>query len=183
MAFLETDRLILRLWRPEDLDPFAALCADPEVMEYFPAPLTREETAAMIGRMVEMHKKDGLCFMACDRKDTGEFIGFVGLKMSDIIHDDQFAPSFEIGWRLARKHWGEGFAPEAARAVLHYAFDVLKAPEVVAMTAVENLKSRKVMEKIGMTYNPKDDFDHPSVEAGHPLRRHVLYRIKPGQIK
>lgn len=183
MEFLETNRLILRLWKPEDLDAFAALCADPEVMEYFPAPLTREETAAMIGRMVAMQKKDGFSFMACDRKDTGEFIGFVGVRLSDIIQDDQFVSCFEIGWRLARKHWGEGFAPEAARAVLHYAFDVLNAPEVVAMTTVENWKSRKVMEKIGMSYNAKDDFDHPRVEAGHPLQRHVLYRIKPGQIK
>ncbi|MNJ93364.1 anhydro-N-acetylmuramic acid kinase [compost metagenome] len=177
MDFLETDRLILRLWKPEDLDAFAALCADPEVMEYFPAPLNREETAALIDRLIANRAKDGFSFMACERKDTGEFVGFVGL--SYFVQPTHFSPCIEIGWRLARKHWGQGFAPEAARAVLKYAFDVLKAPEVIAMTAVENWKSRKVMEKVGMSYDAKDDFDHPKVADGHPLKRHVLYRIKP----
>lgn len=175
MDFLETDRLILRLWKPEDVDPFAALCADPEVMEYFPALLSREEVVAMIERMKAAYDKDGFSFMACDRKDTGEFIGFVGCRMSfnPVIGD-----GVEIGWRLSKKNWGFGFAPEAARAVIEYAFLKIKTNEVFAITTVENWKSRKVMEKIGMSYEPNNDFDHPQVPDGSPLKRHVFYRIK-----
>lgn len=180
MDYLETDRLILRSWRAEDLEPFYNLCADPVVMEYFPALLSREEAQAMIDRMVTNQKNDGYSFMPCVRKDTGQMIGFVGL--SYFTKPTHFSPCVEVGWRLDKDHWGLGFAPEAAKACLHYAFDILKVPEVIAMTAVPNLKSRKVMEKIGMTYNPSDDFDHPSVDDGHWLKRHVLYRIKPGQI-
>ncbi|WP_373998763.1 GNAT family N-acetyltransferase [Bdellovibrio bacteriovorus] len=177
MEYLETPRLILRLWKPEDIDPFHALCSDPEVMEYFPSTLSKEETIAFIERLKANQKKDGYSFMACERKDTGEFVGFVGL--SYFTHPTHFSPCVEVGWRLAKKHWGHGFAPEAARAVIDYAFGSLKASEVVAMTAVDNWKSRRVMEKIGMTYNSADDFDHPKVADGHPLKRHVLYRIKP----
>ncbi|KYG64138.1 GNAT family acetyltransferase [Bdellovibrio bacteriovorus] len=181
MVRLETERLIIRRWKPEDLDSFAALCADPEVMEHFPATLSRQETQSLIDRMNTNHNKDGYSFMACELKSTGDFIGFVGL--SYFTQETHFSPCVEVGWRLHKRFWGQGYAPEGAKAVIKYAFEVLKVPEVIAMTAVGNLNSRRVMEKIGMTYNPQDDFDHPKVEDGHRLKRHVLYRIKPGQLK
>ena len=164
---METDRLILRDWRDDDREPFAALNADPEVMEHFPALLTREQSDAVIERNPGLH--------AVEVRATGEFIGFVGLAVPRF--EAAFTPCVEIGWRLAFAHWGRGYATEAARAVLAYAWDTVRLEEVVAFTTVGNARSRAVMDRIGMRHDAADDFDHPRLPADHPLRRHVLYRV------
>lgn len=176
MIFVETDRLILRNWLPSDYELFAKLTSDPRVMEFFPATLTRTESDANIKLIEEKIKKDGFCFWAAELKTNKEFIGFIGLNRPGF--ETHFTPCVEIGWRLAFEHWGNGYAPEGANACLKYGFEKLGLKEIVSFTTVTNLKSRRVMEKIGMTYDPTDDFDHPKLEEGHPLRRHVLYRIK-----
>ncbi len=176
--FIETDRLIIRSWQASDFEPFAKLNADPRVMEYFPSILNRTESDALINLMIEKTQRDGFCFWAAELKSSQKFIGFVGLNIPGL--QTHFTPCVEIGWRLAHEHWGKGYAPEGALACLKYGFEKLGLKEIVAFTAVNNLKSRRVMEKIGMNYNPQDDFDHPKLEEGHPLRRHVLYRIRKG---
>jgi ribosomal-protein-alanine N-acetyltransferase/3-dehydroquinate dehydratase/shikimate dehydrogenase len=168
-----TSRLWLRRWRLEDLEPFAALNADPDVMEHFPSMLSREETAAAVGR-VEKHFEDrGYGFWAVEAPDQAPYIGFIGLAV--VSFEVSFAPCVEIGWRLARPWWGQGLATEGAHAALAYGFERLSLPEIVSFTVPGNVRSRRVMEKLGMRYS--EDFDHPRVEAGHPLRRHVLYRL------
>jgi len=176
---LTTPRLGLRCWQPADLDPFAAMNADPAVREFFPNLMTREETAENIGRQEAHFNQHGYGFYAIDELATSKFIGFTGLKCLDgpDTSDLWFTPCVEIGWRLRREAWGRGYAPEAAQACLIYALEALKLDKVYAYTAEHNAKSRRVMEKIGMTLS--GHFDHPLVEAGHPLRRHVLYEIRP----
>ncbi|MCJ9429240.1 GNAT family N-acetyltransferase [Kordiimonas marina] len=173
---LETDRLILRQWRAEDRAPFAAMNADAEVMRFFPAPQTRAESDASVARQEKRIAERGYGLWAAELKETGAFIGFIGVQ--DAPYEVPCAPAWEIGWRLDKAHWGQGLAPEGARAVLAYAFSALKAEEVVAFTAEINLPSRRVMEKIGMTYDAEGDFKHPAVPIRHPVRPHVLYRIK-----
>jgi ribosomal-protein-alanine N-acetyltransferase len=173
---LETARLVLRRWRANDLAPVAALNADPEVMEYFAATLSQEESRAMIARMEAKFEAQGFGFWAMERKSDGALLGMTGLNRPDL--KVPFAPCVEIGWRLAREYWGQGYAPEAARAALALAFGPLGEKEVVAFTARGNERSRTVMRKLGMTHDPADDFEHPSVPEGHPLRLHVLYRIR-----
>ena len=172
---LDTDRLVLRSWQPSDYQSFARLNSDPRVMEFFPTLLTQAESDANMRLMEEKIKKDGFCFWAAELKTNREFIGFIGLNIPGF--ETHFTPCVEIGWRLAYEHWGKGYAPEGAIACLKYGFEKLGLKEIVSFTTVNNLKSRRVMEKIGMTYDPKDDFDHPKLVEGHPLRRHVLYRI------
>lgn len=174
---LETERLLLRRWREEDLDAFAAMNADPRVMEHFPATLSREESRALMARIESIFERHGFGAWACERKDSGEFIGFTGLSVPSF--EAHFMPCVEIAWRIAHAQWGHGFAPEAARAALDAAFGPLALPEVLSFTAVVNTRSRRVMEKIGMRHDPAGDFDHPALPEGHPLRRHVLYRITP----
>jgi RimJ/RimL family protein N-acetyltransferase len=165
--------LRLRRWRAEDVEPFVALNADPEVMEYFPSMLSREETAAAVGR-VEKHFEDrGYGFWAVEAPGQAPFIGFIGLAV--VSFEASFAPCVEIGWRLARPWWGKGLATEGARAALAYGFKRLNLSEIVSFTVPGNVRSRRVMEKLGMRYS--EDFEHPRIEAGHPLRRHVLYRL------
>jgi ribosomal-protein-alanine N-acetyltransferase len=167
-------RVLLRGWRPEDAAPFAALNADAAVMEFFPAPLTRAESDAMIGRMQAGLEARGWGLW-CLEVD-GACVGFVGLAVP--MFEAHFTPCVEIGWRLAHAAWGHGYASEAAALALSYGFDVLGADEIVAFTAPANLRSQAVMRRLGMTRDPADDFDHPRVPAGHPLRRHVLYRLR-----
>ncbi|SFO69492.1 Protein N-acetyltransferase, RimJ/RimL family [Pseudomonas sp. NFACC24-1] len=176
---LESARLLLRQWRDDDLPEFAAMCADPQVMRYFPARLSRLESAALIGRVRGHFAEHGFGLWALERKDTGAFIGFTGLGV--VGFDAPFTPAIEIGWRLAREHWGLGYASEAAWTALRCAFDQLTLDEVVAFTAVDNLPSQKVMQAIGMQHDPEDDFEHPTLAVGHPLRHHVLYRINREQ--
>jgi ribosomal-protein-alanine N-acetyltransferase len=155
--------------------------ADPRVMEYYPAPLTRAESDALIDRIQAPFNHRGYGLSAAELRDTGEFIGYIGLSVPTFeAHFTSPAhPATEIGWRLAADHWGRGLATEGAAAVLNYAFTDLGLAEVVSFTTAANLRSRRVMEKLGMTRNPTEDFDHPSLPAGHPLRRHVLYRVRP----
>jgi RimJ/RimL family protein N-acetyltransferase len=172
---LFTPRLKLRQWRDSDYEPFAALNADEEVMRYFPAPMTREESDALAGRARAHVADHGWGLWAVERLDNGAFIGFVGLARPSF--EAHFTPAVEVGWRLARTQWGHGYATEAARAAVEFGFDALRLDEIVSFTAAINLPSRRVMERLGMGHDPADDFDHPRVADG-PLRRHVLYRLK-----
>lgn len=174
---ITTSRLILRRWRPEDLSPFAALNADPLVMEFFPKALSREESDAMVGRIQQHFEDHGFGLWAVEVPGMTPFAGFIGLAIPRFTA--HFTPCVEIGWRLGAECWGQGFATEGARAVLSHAFGPLRLPEVVSMTATCNLRSRRVMERIGMRRDPQDDFDHPSIALGDRLCRHVLYRATP----
>jgi RimJ/RimL family protein N-acetyltransferase len=173
---LTTPRLLLRTWSDEDLAPFAAMNADPQVMEFFPKPLDRAESDAIVARIRAHFARHGFAQWAVEVPGVADFIGFVGLSIPRF--EAHFTPCVEVGWRLAREHWGRGYATEAARAVLEYGFRDLALEEIVSFTTVANTRSRAVMERIGMTRSPDDDFDHPAVPEGHPLRRHVLYRAR-----
>lgn len=175
MPELRTDRLLLRGWRDSDLDPWAAMNADPEVREYFPEVLTREQsdTSAAFFR-TELDQR-GWGWWAVELTATGEFIGFAGL---DPVDEEVPLTGIEAGWRLARHAWGHGYATEAARAVTAYGFDSLALPEILAITTTTNLRSQAVMRRLGMTHDPADDFDDPTVPEG-PLRRNVVYRLAP----
>ncbi len=172
---LQTPRLLLRQWREDDLVPFAALNRDPEVMRFFEEPLSRERSDAWARAIAAAIDDQGWGLWALERRDTGEFIGFTGLQVPR--HPLPCLPCVEVGWRLARSAWGHGFATEAGRASLAHAFGPLALDEVVSLTAVPNTPSRRVMERLGMERDEHGDFDHPAVSPGHPLRRHVLYRI------
>lgn len=172
---IETKRLILREWRVEDLEPFAQLNADPLVREYFLGILTRQESDALVKLMSDHIHNNGWGFWSASLAETNEFIGMIGLANVDFMA--HFTPAVEIGWRLAHSHWGKGYATEGALACLHYGFKTLKLPEIVAFTASQNQRSMAVMERIGMQRNVDDDFDHPKLPEGHPLRKHALYRI------
>jgi len=173
---LRTDRLKLRQWRDEDLEPFAALNADPEVMRYFPRTQTREESYALAQGQRVLIGWRGWGLWAVEAPDG--FIGFVGL--SQPSWEANFTPATEVAWRLARHAWGHGYATEAARAAIAFGFDELALAEIVSFTSVQNTPSRRVMERLGMTHDPADDFDHPVLAEGDPLRRHVLYRLPAG---
>ncbi|HEY2777993.1 MAG TPA: GNAT family N-acetyltransferase [Gaiellaceae bacterium] len=171
MTELRTDRLVLRPWREEDRAPFAALNADPVVMEHFPSTMTREASDAFVDFNMATIAERGWGLWAVEAE--GEFIGFVGL------NEPRFRPGVEIGWRLRREAWGHGYATEAAQAVLAFAFEELGLDEVISFTTVANQRSRRVMERIGMTYDPDGDFDHPNV-TDERIRPHVLYRAARG---
>ena len=175
MTTLTTDRLILRRWREFDREPFARINADPRVMEFMAAILTREESDRLADRIEHHFVEHGFGLYAAELRDERWFIGFIGLAIPSF--EAAFTPCVEIGWRLSAEHWGKGLATEGARAVVGEAFDNLQISELVSFTVPGNLRSRRLMEKIGMTHNPADDFDHPSLPEGHPLRRHVLYRL------
>jgi len=166
---MRTGRLVLREWRESDRDAWAALNADPAVREFFPTVLTREQSDEAFERISGSLAERGWGLWAVALDDR--FLGFTGLAQPD------FRPEREIGWRFAVSAWGKGYATEAARAVLDFAFTELQLPEVVSFTAAGNVRSRAVMERLGMVRDPAEDFDHPAVAQGHPLRRHVLYRI------
>jgi RimJ/RimL family protein N-acetyltransferase len=169
---LRTERLLLRGWRESDLEPFARLNADPQVMRYFPAPLSREESDTLAERIATSLTERSWGLWAVER--DGVFLGFTGLAVPRF--EAPFTPAVEIGWRLARAAWGFGYATEAATAVLRFASEELRLDSVVSFTAVENRRSRAVMERIGMVHDEAGDFDHPAIPAPSPLRRHVLYR-------
>jgi ribosomal-protein-alanine N-acetyltransferase len=173
---LQTERLILRRWRDSDREPFAAMNADPRVMEHFPAMLTPEQTDAMVDRIEAAFEERGFGSWAVEIADTGAFIGFTGL--ATVRFQAHFTPAVEIGWRLARSAWGHGYASEAARRALRFAFEDLGMTEVVSFTSLTNVRSQAVMRRIGMTYDPADDFDNPQVAEGSPLRPHVLWRAR-----
>ena len=173
---IETERLVLRPWRDEDRAPFAELNADPQVMRYFPAPLSREESDAVVDRLITRHAEHGFTFAPAERKADALFLGFVGLTRTEVGQSFDGAP--EIGWRLRREAWGQGYASEAAGAWLDWAWANLPGEEeVVSFTASTNEPSRRVMQRIGMTRRPDLDFDHPSVPDGHALKPHIVYSI------
>lgn len=173
-AQLRTERLLLRQWRDEDLWDFVAMNADPEVMEHFVAPLTAEQSAEMMGRQQSLLDAGHPALFAVELWATGTFIGFIGLSTPSFAAP--FTPCVEVGWRLVRSEWGHGYATEGADAALKYGFVTLGLPEIVSFTSAGNARSRAVMERLKMTYDPADDFDHPSLPADHPLTPHVLYR-------
>lgn len=175
MITLKTKRLILRPWEETDLELFAELNADPRVMQYFPSVLTKEQSEGLL-KSSQAHIKNHGWGKWAVMLNTGEFIGRIGLEEVDF--QCAFSPSIELGYRLAFEHWGKGYASEGAKAALEYGFNCLNLPEIVAFTPTKNIRSRAVMECIGMHRDPKDDFDHPKLPENHPLRKHVLYRLK-----
>ena len=171
----ETERLVLRDWRDDDLAPFAALNGDPVVMEHFPGTLSRDESDAFARHIQANLDAWGYGLWAIEVRETGEFIGFTGLTRQTF--PAHFTPAVEVGWRLSCDAWGHGYASEAARTALDVGFDEHGLDEVVSMTTTTNVRSQRTMQRLGMRRDPADDFDHPKVEVGSPLRRHVLYRI------
>ncbi len=172
---IRTKRLLLRPWTQADFEPFAQLNADPRVMECFPSTLSRSESDKQAEKISNLITKQGWGLWAVSVPDVAEFIGFIGL--NPVTFSAHFTPAVEIGWRLAFDYWGRGYAFEGAEAALNYAFSTLHLKEVVSFTAIQNMRSRRLMEKLGMHHDPKDDFDHPNRPEGDPLGRHVLYRI------
>lgn len=174
MIELVTERLVLRRWREDDREPFAAMNADPEVMRYFPSVLTRAESDALHERFVR-EWREGRSFHAVEEKASGRFIGFVGVAPLPALLP--IAPATQVGWRLARDVWGHGYAPEAARATMDRAFADPGLAEIVSYTVPANAPSRRVMEKLGLERAADRDFEHPALPEGHPLRQHILYRV------
>ncbi len=172
---LHTARLVLRRWGPDDREPFARLNADPDVVRFLPGPLDRPVSDALVERIEDHFQRHGFGLWAVQRREQGDLVGFTGLLVQDF--PAAFTPAVEVGWRLARSAWGHGYATEAARAALAHGFDVVGLDEVVSMTTVGNTRSRAVMERLAMHTAPADDFLHPKLPQGHPLRPHVLYRI------
>lgn len=173
---LETERLLLRRWTDADREPFAAMNADPRVMEFLPGVLTREESDSMIENIESHFDNRGFGLFATELKSEKKLIGFIGLHVATF--EAHFTPCIEIGWRIAAEYWGKGLATEGSREVIRYAFERLRLESLVSFTVAENVASRRLMEKLGMTHDPADDFDHPRLPPGHRLRRHVLYRLK-----
>jgi RimJ/RimL family protein N-acetyltransferase len=172
---IRTARLLLRQWRDEDLEPFAELNADAETMRFFPSPQSRAESDALAERARRHIEDEGWGLWAVEVHGGAGFVGFVGLARPSF--EEHFTPAVEVGWRLARGHWGRGYATEAARAAVAFGFEELALDEIVSFTSPFNEPSWRVMERLGMTHDPADDFEHPRVPAGHPLRAHVLYRL------
>lgn len=175
MNTIRTTRLILRLWEDKDLEPFTHLNQDPKVLEFLPGSLTFDECAQWVKRINQHFEEHGFGLWAAMLK-TGEFIGYIGLNVPSF--DAHFTPCVEIGWRLASEYWGKGYATEGARAVLRYGFNSLDLKEIVAFTVPANIRSIRVMEKIGMKRDLSGDFHHPTLSKDHPLSLHVLYRIQ-----
>jgi RimJ/RimL family protein N-acetyltransferase len=174
---IETERLLLRPWKPEDLPVLAAINQDAHVSEFFLTPLTPELTEQAVLRYQTAHHHDGYGFLAAEHKASGELIGILGMQTMSLHIPGLPQPVVEIGWRLAYPHWGTGLATEGARAVIHYAFTVVHLPKVVAITSAINFRSRRVMEKLGMIHRTNLDFDHPQVTPGHALQKHVVYEL------
>jgi ribosomal-protein-alanine N-acetyltransferase len=172
---LRTARLLLRPWRAQDLDALAALNADPAVMEHFVALPSRTQSAVMLERLQDGFREHGYGFWAVEMPGTEPLIGFIGL--APVPAQMPFAPGVEVGWRLAREHWGRGLAAEGAQAALDYGFGPLGLSEIVAYTAARNVRSRRLMERLGMRRDPREDFAHPEIARGHALAAHVLYRL------
>ena len=178
---LTTDRLILRRWRDPDREAFARMNADSRVMEFYPAVLSQEESDAVADRIERHFREHGFGLCAAELRHGGTLIGFIGLSIP--AFQAHFTPCVEVGWRLDADYWGQGLATEGARAAVQYGFEVLGLEEIVSFTVPAKMRSRRVMEKLGMSYSPADDFDHPRLPEGHPLRRHVLYRLRRSSVK
>ena len=175
MVTLKTERLILREWNEADREPFARMNADPRVMEYLGETMSREQSDEVADRIEAHFRAHGFGLCAVELAESGEFIGFIGLAVPTF--EAAFTPCVEIGWRLAAEYWGAGLATKGAREIVRYAFEELGLAELVSLTAIRNERSRRVMAKLGMTHDATENFDHPGLPAGDPLRRHVLYRL------
>lgn len=178
---IQTPRLILRQWQESDLAPFCDMCADPDVMRYFPKTLSRQQSLVMANKITELIAKNGWGFWAVERKSDNAFVGFVGLHTpKDTL---PCSPCVEVGWRLAKQYWGQGYATEAAKASIEFGFNELNLPRIVAFTAVINKSSIAVMQRLGMQ-NTLQNFMHPDVPnnslSSSQLREHVLYEIYAG---
>lgn len=173
---LTTERLLLRPWRESDRAPFAQMNADPRVMEHFPSCLTEAQSNVLVDKINAHFDQRGFGLWAVQVRDDPAFIGFVGLSTPTFEAD--FTPCVEAGWRLRAEHQGRGYATEAGAAALKFGFEKIGLTEIVSFTSVNNTPSRRVMEKLGMRRDPAEDFDHPKLAPGDPLRRHVLYRIR-----
>ncbi|MHA3126721.1 GNAT family N-acetyltransferase [Legionella pneumophila] len=176
MRILDTERLFLRTFQENDVESLIAISQDQKVMQFFPAIPTREETIAFIDRIISHQEEKNFSLYAVEIKNTAEMIGFVGLFTATF--QAHFTPAIEIGWRLSSKHWNQGYATEAAKAALDYAFRKLNLDEVVSFTSELNKSSIRVMQKIGLHTNSEDNFDNPKVPTDSPLMGHVLYRLK-----
>jgi RimJ/RimL family protein N-acetyltransferase len=174
---LETPRLILRGWRDADVDAWIAMNADPRVMEFFPSRYAPDRAAAVAALLRAELERDGFGWWVVEVKNGPAFAGVVALQT--VPFEARFTPAHEIGWRFAFDMWGHGYATEGARAALEFAFQQLGWNEIIAMTAALNQRSQRVMQRLGMTRSPEDDFLHPRITEGDRLRPHVLYRIKP----
>jgi len=176
---LRTPRTVLRNWNDDDLEPFARLNADPEVMRWFPSTLTTDQSNGLVTRIRGQLADRGWGLWALEVPGVSRFCGFVGLSV--VMFESSFSSptstAVEIGWRLDSPWWGFGYASESAAACLHFAFETLELPEVVSFTTVKNIRSRAVMERLGMTHDPDGDFEHPNIPQGDPIRPHVLYRL------
>lgn len=175
LPFLKTERLILRPWKSSDLVPFSEINADPKVMEFYESTLTQLQSDNLAEKIQAGYANRNYGSWAIEVQGGDSFIGYAGLNYWDLKVD--FAPCFEIGWRLSSAHWGFGYATEAARKVLSYGFEVLKIPEIVSMATIQNMRSRRVMERLGMVHHPKENFHHPKLAIEHPLSLRVLYRL------
>src|ERR1700739_767491 len=179
MVALKTERLILREWNATDREPFARMNADARVLEYLGERMSRKRSDEVADRIEAHFRTHGFGLCAAELTEGGEFIGFIGLAVP--AFEAAFTPCVEIGWRLAAEYWGAGLATEGAREIVRYAFEELGRAELVSLTASGNERSRRVMAKLGMTHDAAENFDHPQIPAGHPLRRHVLYRLARGK--
>src|SRR3970040_951594 len=168
---LATERLVLRRWKDSDREPFAEITADPRVLESFPGCLTREESDQLMDDIESHFDNRGFGLFATELKADGKLIGFIGLHVASF--QAHFTPCVEIGWRIAVPYWGKGLATEGSREVIRFAFERLRLESLVSFTSPENIASRRVMEKLGMTHDPAEDFDHPKLPPGHRLRRQV----------
>lgn len=175
MTVAKTERLILRCWRYADREPFARINADARVMEFMPDVLTRDQSDAVVDRIEAHFRQHGFGLCAVELRTDHTFIGFIGLAVPSF--QAPFTPCVEIGWRLSADCWGQGLATEGARQMVAYASQQLGLASLVSFTVPANVRSRRVMEKLGMTYDASDDFDHPGLPDGHALRKHVLYRL------
>jgi RimJ/RimL family protein N-acetyltransferase len=173
---LSTERLVLRGWRHSDRVPFARMNADPQVMEFLPQVLSSPESDLLAERIDAHFRQHGFGLCAAELRRDGTFIGFIGLNVP--LFQAAFTPCVEVGWRLRADLWGQGLATEGAREIIRYGFETLGLREILSFTVPANVRSRRVMEKLGMNHNAADDFDHPRLPLSHPLRRHVLYRLK-----
>ncbi len=175
LPVLRTERLILRPWKESDLIPFAELNADPKVMEFFAAPLSKQESNALAKKIQQEFEQRRYGYWAVEIPEKASFIGYIGLNYWN--YEMPFAPCIDVGWRLAFPYWGNGYATEGARASLWYGFEILKFTEIVSMATIGNIRSHRVMDRIGMKYTAAEDFEHPRVPKGHPLSLRRLYRI------
>ncbi len=175
---LKTNRLKLRQWKESDLPPFAEMTSDPEVMKYFPNPLSRTKSDELAHKIQSLISTHGWGLWAVEELKNNKFIGFVGLHKT--LPELPFSPSIEIGWRLSRKYWGKGYASEAAKEVLKHAFGVLDLPEIYSFAAVNNSRSIALMARLTM-HNTRQNFEHPSVSVGSPNREHVLFKLTKEQ--